>query len=168
MAEAPVFETPILNVSKEIHQWGLQSPSQYLLGTLVLKDLPSPNYLTTYDLIKGYLNESDERFRELIFEWGQRVSRRHADASSKREFVYWFALEYQIETALSRLAWMKLHPDQEVPKELPKSYKVLFDRDPHQDQWVKALNSPEHCNESAFQDLLASQIQYEESWSPSQ
>jgi hypothetical protein len=168
MAEASLFEDPIMDVTKEIHQWGLQSPSLYYIGTLIIRDLPIPDYTPSNRLIKEFLDQSDENFRELIFDWGQRVSRRHEDASTHRDLVFWWALPYQIEISLSRMAWMKMNPNQEVPQELRKNYKDLIDRDPYQAKMWQASSEPERCEESIFHDILDSQIRDEETWRPSQ
>jgi hypothetical protein len=168
MAEAQTFETPILNVSKEIHQWGLQTPSQFYLGTFAIGKVPTPDYLSISNLIREFLKQPDDHFRQLIFEWGQRVSRRHEIASTQREFVYWFALEYQIEISLSRYAWMLMHPDQQIPKELSKSYKDIRDNDPYRDQWQKALENTDHCDPSVLNDLIESQARDEASWRPAE
>ncbi|MFL5812342.1 MAG: hypothetical protein ACJ763_02095 [Bdellovibrionia bacterium] len=166
MAETSGFGSPLLNVSKEIHEWGLQSSSQFIISLQATRVLPNANYLPSMHLIKELLNEPDDHFRVLIFEWAQRVVRKNAEASAYKEFVHWFALEMQIGITLGRNAWMKNHPDQEIPKELSKSYKDYIDIDPFKTKWSKTFTDPEHCDENAIHDLLDSQIRHEESWRP--
>jgi hypothetical protein len=168
MAEASGFESPLLNVSKEIHEWGLQNPSQFIISLQATRVLPDANYLLSMHLIKDLLNEPDDHFRELIFDWGQRVVRKNVEASAYKEFVHWFALEMQIGITLSRNAWMKTHPDQKIPKELTKSYKDYINNDPFKTKWSNTFTNREHCEGAAIHDLLDEQLRYEESWRPSQ
>lgn len=167
-AEALHFDALVLPLSQEIYKWGIRDASHYYAATSGIAKLPIPDYYNAMQPLLKFIDNSDENFATHALALGERLMRQNANASSRREFVFWVALEYQVGHVIAKRAWQKLHPDDAPPAELTKTYKDFLDNDRFRKPWSEAFEAKSDCDPRKLGDLIDAETKSLADWRPAE
>jgi hypothetical protein len=165
-SDAPDFDSQTTIAARGIYEWGLRDTSHYIAAMRIISVLPLPDYLPSEKLVNHLVDQSDNDFASAVLQLGEKLMARNEAASSRREFVFWNALEYQVGRAIAQHAWRKLHPGVALPSDLTKSYKDFLGNDRYRKPWSEAFNKQGLCDPAKLDDVLEAETRDFENWKP--
>lgn len=157
--EAPEFNTWFLSLSQEIYKWGLTDPSHYAMATMFIGVLPMPNYANPHHLVLEWIEKDDLEFSQAAGSFGRKLLDQAERASSRREIVFWLAIEQAVGKGIARRVWSKTHPGESLPENLRDlyEYRKLLEKDPYRGAWSKALDE-KTCDPHLADEVLETEI----------
>jgi hypothetical protein len=147
---APRFDTFMQEIAQRLFELGLSSPSRLLLANTAIAELPIPDMVKPHSLIRSYLAQNDSEVAEKSLSFGKLLMEKgNAYGPTKREFIYWSALEHEIGHLLFLKAWKQLHGEA-TPPAFDTDYRT-FDQKPDdyrskfRELWGRVLRSTNEC-----------------------
>lgn len=138
----PEFDTFLLDHTRALMERGFTSVSYLLLARYLVRMTPMPNYIDTMLLARQVLSEeSDPAINQAALAFGKHLMSRAAKQSYRQEGIFWLALEYGAGQIIGAQAWAGLHPGEEPPTELMRSYQELLAE--HDPGWNEAFDDLE-------------------------